>query len=132
MAAVRVLIVDDSLTIRAMLEQVLGRERDIVLVGTARDADSAMRMVREHRPDVTTIDIAMPGTDGLALLDAVRAKTNAVMLSNRSEAADESFARGALGFFDKPRILSDSKRLVRMVHAAAAGKRSRRPAAPAI
>ncbi|MES2445028.1 MAG: response regulator [Pseudomonadota bacterium] len=128
MAVIRVLIVDDSVTIRAMLEEVLGRESDIVLVGSAADAANGLRLVRERHPDVVTLDIAMPGTDGLALLDAIRGKTHAVMLTSRGEAAAESFDRGAFGFFDKARILTESKRLLKMVRAAAAGKLTRKAA----
>jgi len=122
------LIVDDSTTIRAMLEEVLSRENDIALIGSAADAATALRLVREHHPDVVTLDIAMPGTDGLALLDEIHRKTHAVMLTSRGEAVAESFDRGAFGFFDKSRILTDSKRLLRMVRAAADGKLTRRVA----
>lgn len=122
MANISILIVDDSVTIRAMLEEVLGRERDFTLIGSASDAEMALRMIAEHRPDVTTIDIAMPGADGLSLLDDVHLRTHAVMLSSRSEAANDSIDRGALGFFDKSRIISDAKKLVKMVRAAAEGK----------
>jgi chemotaxis response regulator CheB len=122
---IRVLIVDDSTTIRAMLEEVLGRENDIVLIGSASDAATALRLVKECRPDVATLDIAMPGADGLELLDAIHRQTNAIMLTSHSEAVSESFDRGAFGFFEKARILTDSKRLLRMVRAAAAGRHTR-------
>jgi len=125
---IRVLIVDDSTTIRAMLEEVLGREKDILLVGSAADAATALRLVRECRPDVATLDIAMPGADGLALLEAIHGQTHAIMLTCHSEAVAESFAKGAFGFFDKSAILTDSKRLLRMVRAAAQGKLTRRAA----
>ena len=125
---IRVLIVDDSVTIRAMLEQVLGREPDFVLVGSAADAESAQRLIRQHHPDVVTIDIAMPGTDGLSLLDQVHESTHAVMLTSRAEAAEDSFERGALGFFNKSHILTDAKKLVKLVRAAAEGKLTRKAA----
>lgn len=121
---ISVLIVDDSVTIRAMLEEVLGRESDIDLVGSASDAAMAMTMIRQHHPDVTTIDIAMPGIDGLSLLDEVHLRTHAVMLTSHSESRVDSFERGALGFFDKSRILQDSKKLVKLVRSAAEGKTS--------
>ena len=129
MPAIRVLVVDDSVTIRAMLEQVLGREPDLVLVGSAADAETALQMIHSLHPDVVTIDIAMPGRDGLALLDAIRHHTHAVMLTSRAEAADDSFDRGAFGFFHKAQILTDSRKLVKLVRAAAEGKRSRKVAA---
>lgn len=125
---IRLLIVDDSTTIRAMLEELLGRENDIALVGSAADAATALRLVRQCRPDVATLDIAMPGADGLELLDAIRGDTNAVMLTSHGEAVAESFARGAFGFFEKARILTESKRLLRMVRAAAAGRHTKHAA----
>jgi chemotaxis response regulator CheB len=117
---ISVLIVDDSTTIRAMLEEVLGREADFRLVGSAADAATALSMIHRHHPDVTTIDVAMPGTDGLALLDQVYLKTHAVMLTSHNEVRRDSMERGALGFFDKARILQDSKKLATLVRSAAA------------
>lgn len=59
MSVIRVLIVDGSVTIRAMLEEVLSREIGVELVGASADAASAVRMVHDHRPDVATLDIAI-------------------------------------------------------------------------
>lgn len=128
--SIRVLIVDDSVTIRAMLEEVLGRETDIELVGSAADAAAAIRMVDDHHPQVATLDIAMPGVDGLELLDMIHLRTHAIMLTSHRESAGESIGRGALGFFEKSQILKDSKRLLRMVRKAAEGKLTK-PANPA-
>lgn len=125
---IKVLIVDDSVTIRAMLEEVLGREPGFQLVGSAADSATALEMIRTHHPDVTTIDIAMPGVDGLSLLDQVHLQTHAIMLTSRSEAFEDSLHRGALGFFNKSHILTESKKLVKMVHAAADGKLTKKAA----
>lgn len=122
MSVIRVLIVDDSVTIRAMLEEVLGREPDIELVGSAADAATAIRMVHTLHPHVATLDIAMPGVDGLTLLDTIHLQTHAIMLTSHAEAAKDAIERGALGFFIKSEILKDSKRLVKMVRKAAEGK----------
>ena len=108
-----------------MLEEVLGREPGFRLVGSAADAATAIRMIHEHHPDVTTLDIAMPGVDGLSLLDTIHLRTHAVMLTSHGEAAADAFGRGALGFFDKSRILRDAAKLVRVVRAAAEGKLTR-------
>ncbi len=122
---ITVLIVDDSVTIRAILEEVLGREPGITLVGAAGDAQSAIRMIARYQPDVTTVDVAMPGTDGIALLDRIRETTNVVMLTSHPEAEDRSFDHGALGFFNKNKIISEAKELVHLIHSAAMGKRTR-------
>jgi chemotaxis response regulator CheB len=127
MRPIRILIVDDSTTIRAMLEEVLGREHDFELVGSAPDADTAFAMIRQHWPDVTTIDVAMPGRDGLALLEQVHGLTRVVMLTSHPEASEAAFEHGAYAFFDKGRILQDAKRLIALIRTTAAGKVSRAP-----
>jgi len=108
-----------------MLEEVLGREPGFRLIGSAADAATAIRMISEHHPDVTTLDIAMPGIDGLALLDTIHLRTHAVMLTSHAEAAVNAFERGALGFFDKRRIMRDPGKLVKIVRAAAEGRQTR-------
>lgn len=126
---IRILIVDDSLTIRAMLETVFAREPGVKVVGIAASAEEAERMIDQFRPSVVTVDIAMPGMDGLALLDRLVAEgqTHVVMLSSHTESAIESLGRGAVGFFDKRRILSDAKGLVKLIRRAAGGHVARSP-----
>ncbi len=63
----RVLIVDDAAFMRLMLKKIVvssGHE----VVGEAGDGDSAVEMYREVTPDVTTLDITMPGKDGIQVL----------------------------------------------------------------
>ena len=86
-APIRILVVDDSLTIRAMLETVFAREPGVKVVGIAASAEEAERMIDQFRPSVVTVDIAMPGMDGLALLDrlVVEGQTHVVMLSSHTE-----------------------------------------------
>ena len=64
----RVVVVDDSLTIRNLLTRQLSAFSDIEVVGSAEDALTAQRQIARHRPDVITLDIEMPGKDGLELL----------------------------------------------------------------
>lgn len=128
MSRIKVLIVDDSVTIRAMLEEIFGREADLELVGSAADADEALLMIQRSRPDVVMIDIAMPGKDGLSLLDSIHLTTHAVMLTSRADARDDAIERGALGFFNKADILKDPARLLKMVRKAAEGKKTRKVA----
>ncbi|WP_448658608.1 response regulator [Sphingomonas sp. CJ99] len=121
---IRVLVVDDSVTIRAMLDSVFERDPEIDVVGEAADAAQAMTMIRRLYPDVVTLDIAMPGMDGIALLDLILATTKAhpVMLSGRAEARCESMDHGALGFFDKAQIIRRAPELRRLIKRAAEGK----------
>lgn len=131
---VRLLIVDDSLTIRAMLEEVIGRDEDIDIVGAAAGGEQALAMIERHQPDVVTIDLAMPGMSGMALMERVLAAgtTTPLIVSGQSQRRIESLDRGALGFFDKTRLLVDSVRLTDMIKAAGRSNRpGKAPAQPA-
>lgn len=65
---IRVLIVDHSAFVRQLLTQVLGQDPAIEVVGTAADFDFAWRKIQALQPDVLTLDVEMPQTDGLAFL----------------------------------------------------------------
>ena len=66
-----ILVVDDSVTIRAMLEVLLEQDRSLRIVGIAGDAEETFELIRETDPDVVTLDIAMPGMDGMAVLERI-------------------------------------------------------------
>ena len=123
---IRVLVVDDSVTIRAMIEVLIEREPDMILVGVAANAQDAERMIATLYPDVVTLDIAMPGLDGLSLLDRVKAQTRVLMLSSQNESVQAALDRGAYGFFCKSRITRHARELIRLIRAAAAGRVSRK------
>ena len=65
---IRVLIVEDSATMRQLLSEMLSSDPDIKVVGMASDPIVAREMIKALRPDVLTLDIAMPRLDGLAFL----------------------------------------------------------------
>ena len=62
---IKVLIVEDSPVVREFLIHILGSDPDILVVGTAHNGEEALDAVRHNRPDVITMDIHMPGMDGL-------------------------------------------------------------------
>jgi two-component system chemotaxis response regulator CheB len=66
---IKVLVVDDSALIREVLSRTLGRDGDIVVVGTAEDPLDARAKIKTLRPDVVTLDIEMPNMNGLQFLD---------------------------------------------------------------
>jgi DNA-binding NarL/FixJ family response regulator len=66
-----VVIVDDSRTIQALLDNAFSKRNDFRVVGFSSDASVAAEMIRELRPDVVTIDLCMPYLDGAGLLDLI-------------------------------------------------------------
>lgn len=67
--SIRVLVIDDSALIREVLSRTLGRDGDIMVVGTAEDPIEARQKIKTLDPDVLTLDIEMPNMNGLAFLD---------------------------------------------------------------
>lgn len=120
---IRVMVADDQDLIRDGLAAILARQEDIEVVATASDGAEAVRAAREHRPDVTLMDIRMPGTDGLEatrqLLDDVPPPTRVVMLTTFDE--DDLVVRairyGASGYLLKDLPRHQLVDAVRAVHA---------------
>ena len=83
----KVLVVDDSAYVRKTLKQILSRSPFLEVVGTARDGEEALRLVRELQPDVVTVDLIMPGMDGAEF-------TSRVMAANPVPVVVVSIARG--------------------------------------
>ncbi len=61
---IRVLIADDDQSIREALQDLIGHEPDLELVGAAPDAEEAISLARQHAPDVALVDVRMPGGGG--------------------------------------------------------------------
>ena len=68
MTAKRVLICDDSALIRQLLSEILGADPELEVVGVAADASIARGMIKSLQPDVMTLDVEMPGMDGITFL----------------------------------------------------------------
>ena len=66
---IQVLIVDDSALVRKVMTEILSSDSMIEVVGTAPDAQIATRQIRKLNPDVITLDIQMPGMNGLDYLE---------------------------------------------------------------
>ncbi|HLE84487.1 MAG TPA: response regulator, partial [Thermoanaerobaculia bacterium] len=101
--SLRVLVVDDSASVRAVLRRFFSRTDDIEVVGEAADGRAAVEKVLELSPDVVLMDLVMPGMDGFAATERIMAvrPTPIVVLSskanrNQIRTAFEAMRRGAV------------------------------------
>src|SRR5688500_786846 len=71
---IRILLVDDHSVVRSGLAMLIGLVEDFAVVGEAEDAEQAVTGFRRHRPDVTLMDVRMPGADGIDAMRRIRAE----------------------------------------------------------
>lgn len=101
--AIRVLIVDDHMVVRAGIRTLLAPEPDIVVVGEACDGLEAVEEAQRLEPDVILMDLMMPAMDGITAIERILARQPAarILVLTSSEADDKVFPAiraGALGY----------------------------------
>jgi len=105
---VRVLIIDDSVVIRQILKDILARDGEIEVVGTASDPIEGYDKIVQLQPDVLTLDVEMPRMDGLTFLEKLMRShpMPVVMISTMtrqgSEVTLKALELGAVDFIAKP------------------------------
>ena len=72
MDRIRVLVADDNNLMREIIIDSLAEDEQIEVVGSAADGTEAIELIREHRPDVVLLDLVMPKTDGIGVMEAIR------------------------------------------------------------
>lgn len=142
----RVLIVDDSVTMRALFTSALEKSADITVLDSAANADEARDLIAQLKPDIITLDVEMPGMNGIDFLEEIMTKNPmpVIMLSTLTQKGAEISLRamelGAIDCFPKPKQASPdefdkiSDKLCKLVVAAAKSnvkKPAPRPAAAA-
>lgn len=120
----RVVIVDDSRTIQAMLDTAFGLRRDFVVVGVCGDARSAVEMVKRLVPDLVTIDLCMPYIDGASLLEMISGLNGIckVIVSDQSAKSVLMTAKlvemGASACLGKRELVDDPESFFKKINAA--------------
>ena len=128
---IKVLCVDDSALIRSLMTEIINSQPDMTVVATAPDPLVARELIKQHNPDVLTLDVEMPRMDGLDFLEKLMRlrPMPVVMVSSLTERGNEITLRalelGAVDFVTKPKVgirdgmLEYSEKLADKVRAAA-------------
>lgn len=134
---IRVLVVDDSASVRQTMSDILGSDSEIEVVGTATDPFAAASRMQKEVPDVITLDVEMPRMDGITFLRKIMSQRPipVVICSSLTEKGSETLFQamdaGAVEVIAKPRLdtkqfLIESRvRICDAVKAAAHAKLSR-------
>jgi DNA-binding NarL/FixJ family response regulator len=129
MKPIRVLIVDDHEIVREGLQTLLSEEDDFNVVGLAGNSDLALALVKQHKPDVVLMDIAMPGRDGIEttkLILSANPSARVLILTSYSDdlRVRDAIQAGATGYLLKDVLKLD---LLNAIRSAAAGKPTLHP-----
>ncbi|WP_186021935.1 protein-glutamate methylesterase/protein-glutamine glutaminase [Burkholderia gladioli] len=141
---IKVLCVDDSALIRSLMTEIINSQPDMAVCATAPDPLVARELIKQHNPDVLTLDVEMPRMDGLDFLERLMRlrPMPVVMVSSLTERGSEITLRalelGAVDFVTKPRVgirdgmLDYAEKLADKIRAAARARvRQAAPAKPA-
>ena len=119
---IRVLCVDDHPLMRDGIAFALQTQKDMELVGQAIDGEEALCLFRELRPDVTLMDLQMPGMNGIATIEAIKREfpnARVVVLTTYSGdvQASRALKAGAVGYLLKSMLRTELLSTIRTVHA---------------
>lgn len=119
---IRVLCVDDHPLVRKGIASILANEADIQLVAEGADGREAVELFRQHRPDVTLMDLRMPELDGIAAVKQIRGEfPEAKIIALTSFDGDQDIYRaleaGVRGYLLKETVHTEILNAIRAVHA---------------
>jgi len=106
---IKVIIVDDSIIFRRILQDTLKKNPHIKVVGTAEDGQEAIKLIRSLKPDVVILDVEMPRMNGIETLEEMnrlRLNPGVIMFSTLTaqgaKVTLEALSKGAFDFVQKP------------------------------
>lgn len=107
--SIKTLIVDDSAMIRKVISDILSSDSDIEVLGTASSGEMALEKLKRNKPDVITLDVEMPGIDGLETLKRIKQEypeIRVMMVSSHTEVGTavtvDALTQGAFDYITKP------------------------------
>ena len=112
MPPVRVLVVDDSALMRKLIPQILETDSSIQVVGTAMDGNFGLKKIEELKPQVVTLDLEMPGMNGIDMLKEIMRHHRVPVIVVSSHSTDgasvtlKALSLGAFDFVAKPHDVS--------------------------
>jgi two-component system chemotaxis response regulator CheB len=130
---IRVLVVDDSALMRKLIPQILEADPTIEVVGTAMDGNFCLKKIEELQPNVVTLDLEMPGMNGIDTLKEIMRSNPLPVIVVSSHSTDgasvtlKALGLGAFDFVTKPRdasahMVETATELIAKIHAAASCK----------
>jgi len=119
---IRILCVDDHRLVLAGIELMIGRQPDMAVVGSATTGEEAVSLFRQHKPDITLMDLQLPVMTGLEAIRAIRhlspdARIIVLTMYHGDEDIHRALMAGASTYLLKDMLSDDLMRVIREVHA---------------
>ncbi len=117
---IKVLVADDHHLVRTSIVRTIELEEGLKVIAEASDGETAIKLCREHSPDIVLMDIRMPGVDGLEATQKIVRSLPDVRVIVLTAYLEESFAKrlleaGAFGFISKGTPFDEMIRAIRQV-----------------
>ena len=118
---IRILVAEDHLVARVGVSTIVNMQPDMTVVAEASNGQQAVELFRKHRPDVTLLDMRMPGMGGVEAATAIRAEfPNARMIALTTYGGDEDIRRalaaGVLAYLTKDVLHDELLKAIRAVN----------------
>jgi DNA-binding NarL/FixJ family response regulator len=118
---IRLLCVDDHHLVRDGLALIINREQDLEVVASAGTGEEAIALFRRHRPDITLMDLRMPGIGGLQAVRTIRAEAPTALIivltvCDDDEGIYQALQAGAAAYLFKDTLSDDLIRVIREVN----------------